>query len=171
MQSCKQNIQICSKESELIASPQEIIAKTEKALQGTRTLLNFNTPCSFKSGGEYMLFPSVPLILNSLASKWNSIFQEYVIDDDDAMRFLNLGLKIESYNLQSSYYHLKGTTIPGFIGSIVLHAVLPIPLLEISRLLLYFSRYSGIGIKTSLGMGGSSAQGKQRKNGANRKRT
>ena len=48
---------------------------------------------------------------------------------------------------------MKGTVIPGFQGYIDITPKLSVPLMEIFKLLMIFSNYSGVGIKTSLGMG------------------
>ena len=53
---------------------------------------------------------------------------------------------------------IKNTRIPGFVGSAVVEARLALPLLELWNALLSFAPYGGIGIKTTLGMGGVSVE-------------
>ena len=68
------------------------------------------------------------------------------------------GLRIRDYSLHTVTYHIKNTCIPGFVGSAVVEARLALPLLELWNALLSFAPYGGIGIKTTLGMGGVSVE-------------
>ena len=115
--------------------------------------IKFITPTTIKSGGDYMLFPSIEQIIRSLIIKWNNYSEKYVIEDEDAIKFLIDGLKIVSYNLKSQYYHMKSTKIPAYIGEITIMSKLPQPMKELLLLVLRFAKYSGIGVKTTLGMG------------------
>ena len=64
------------------------------------------------------------------------------------------GIRISDYNLRTTRFQLKENKIPGFIGNMRIDAHLSAPLLDIWKILITFSEYSGIGIKTALGMGG-----------------
>ena len=64
------------------------------------------------------------------------------------------GVLIVDYSLRTVRYSLKGTKIPAFVGNIVMESRLSAPLQEIWQLLVALAPYSGIGIKTTLGMGG-----------------
>lgn len=79
---------------------------------------------------------------------------------------METGVHIVDYRLHTSRYHIKNTKIPGFSGIVTLESRLPAPLEEIWKLLVRFAPYCGIGIKTTLGMGGVSLLSKQ--NVANR---
>ena len=59
------------------------------------------------------------------------------------------------YNLRTTRYPLKNVRIPSFAGSVVLESRLAQPMQEIWKLLLHTAQYTGIGIKTTLGMGGT----------------
>ena len=119
-----------------------------------RTRLWFRTPCAFKQAGRYAIYPQEFLLLQSLVLHWNTAFPDQQIDDPDALDAVLRGLRILDYNLHTASYLLKGTRIPGFVGSAVVDARLALPLLELWNALLSFAPYGGIGIKTSLGMGG-----------------
>lgn len=112
------------------------------------------TPTAFKQAGRYVSFPQERLILQSLLKRWNAFCPEYSIDDEDAIRLLEQGLRFGDYSLRSQRYPLKDTTIPGFMGELAVLARLPAPMQELWCTLLSFAPYSGIGIKTALGMGG-----------------
>ena len=137
-----------------------VIPSVEALLERARALpdvakpsLDFISSTSFKSNGDYLLFPSVEHIIRNLVNRWNSYSQLYPIDDEDAITSLIQSIKIAGYRLQSSYYRLKGTKIPGFKGEVRFSTRMSVPIAELFKILLYFSEYSGIGIKTSLGMG------------------
>lgn len=112
------------------------------------------SPAAFKQGGRYAIFPQERLLLQSLVNRWNVVFPEYPLEDEDAFQAMLSGLHIVDYRLRTTRFPLKGVKIPSFIGSITIEAKLPVPLLELWLTLTRFADFSGIGIKTSLGMGG-----------------
>ena len=59
------------------------------------------------------------------------------------------------YHLKTTRFSLKGIRIPGFTGSCIVEAKLAPPLLALWNTLAEFSNDAGIGIKTSIGMGGT----------------
>ena len=120
-----------------------------------RAKLVFLSPCAFKQSGRYAIFPQETLLLQSLTAHWNAAFPEYALTDDDALLALQQGLHIVDYNLRTTRYPLKETRIPSFQGSVTVEAHLAPPLLELWNALLSFAPYGGVGIKTTLGMGGT----------------
>ena len=76
------------------------------------------------------------------------------MDDEDAAAALERGVRITDYQLRSGRYTLKSARIPGFSGRLTLSSALSAPMQEVWNLLLVFSTLCGIGIKTTLGMGG-----------------
>lgn len=115
--------------------------------------INFETPCTFKVAGHYVLFPSEKLIAQSLFQRWNGLMTECAMQDDEALKMLTAGLTISRYRLRSQEYRIKGQRINGFVGSVEIYARLSAPMQELWRLLMTFAPHSGIGIKTALGMG------------------
>lgn len=77
---------------------------------------------------------------------------------DELLDAILRGLRILDYSLHTVSYPIKNTRIPGFVGSAVVEARLALPLLELWNALLSFAPYGGIGIKTTLGMGGVSVE-------------
>ena len=120
----------------------------------SRTRLWFRTPCAFKQAGRYAIYPQEFLLLQSLVLHWNTAFPDCQLNDPDALDAILRGLHILDYNLHTVSYPIKNTRIPGFVGSAVVEARLALPLLELWNALLSFAPYGGIGIKTTLGMGG-----------------
>ena len=65
------------------------------------------------------------------------------------------GLLCRGYQLRDQSYFLKDNHVPGFVGSLTLDSTCLSGFHRtLADALLYFSGYSGIGIKTTLGMGG-----------------
>lgn len=124
----------------------------------SRTRLWFRTPCAFKQAGRYAIYPQEFLLLQSLVLHWNTAFPDCQLNDPDALDAILRGLHILDYNLHTVSYPIKNTRIPGFVGSAVVEARLALPLLELWNALLSFAPYGGIGIKTTLGMGGVSVE-------------
>ena len=94
-------------------------------------------------------------LLQSLIAHWNAAFPEYALIDPDALQALQQGLHIVDYNLHTTRYLLKETRIPAFQGNVTIEARLAPPLLELWNALLSFASHGGVGIKTTLGMGGA----------------
>lgn len=134
----------------------DILTKARELPISRSVRMIFHNTASFKSHGKYQIFPSISLILQSLLQRWNEVFPEAVLDDADAIQMLSNHLEIRSYRLKSSSYRLKQNSIFGFCGEITISSRLSIPVLELWKILLVFSEYAGIGIKTALGMGGIS---------------
>ena len=135
---------------------QLLLAAREKP--ASRTRLWFRTPCAFKQAGRYAIYPQEFLLLQSLVLHWNTAFPDCQLSDPDALDAILRGLHILDYNLHTVSYPIKNTRIPGFVGSAVVEARLARPLLELWNALLSFAPYGGIGIKTTLGMGGVSVE-------------
>ena len=135
---------------------QLLLAAREKP--ASRTRLWFRTPCAFKQAGRYAIYPQEFLLLQSLVLHWNTAFQDCQLSDPDALDAILRGLRIRDYSLHTVSYPIKNTRIPGFVGSAVVEARLALPLLELWNALLSFAPYGGIGIKTTLGMGGVSVE-------------
>ena len=131
------------------------LAAAGRVAKNHRAKIWLQSPCSFKQAGRYVIYPQEALILHSLLTRWNTLFPEYPLQDPDAEQALLRGIHIIDYNLRTQRYALKGSWIPGFQGSVTLEARLALPLLELWNTLLSLAPYTGLGIKTALGMGGT----------------
>ncbi len=121
--------------------------------------ISFLTSCSFKSDENYCIFPSPELIIKSLVNKWNAFSVGFKLDDEDALNHLIEHTRIAKYELRSSLFYLKGVKIPSFLGKVTLSSSGSESLLRLFNLIISFSEFSGIGIKTALGMGGCEVSG------------
>ena len=115
--------------------------------------VRFKTPCSFKSGGRYMIFPDMGMMYSNLMRKFDAFSGEYSMYDENMFQSLIEKTAVSSYNLRSSVYHLESVKIPSFAGKITVKNMGPAQLGNLVRLLFAFGEYSGAGVKTALGMG------------------
>lgn len=138
---------------------------TRAARQEGYHVLRVQTPAAFKSQGEYLNLPTSRLLIQSLIRKWNGCFPDCPIEDEDGqgMEAVAAGLRCRRFQLWDQSYHLKGNTISGFVGELTLENRLTGFHRELADVLLLFSGYAGIGIKTALGMGGVVHQRKVRR--------
>lgn len=115
--------------------------------------INFKTPTAFKSYGQYIFYPDISLIYKSIIRKYNEFSRDYEIDDDEILNFIVENTKVIDYKLKSTRFHLAGNKIPSFIGNVRIKIIGPETNKNLINLLLNFGEYSGVGIKTALGMG------------------
>lgn len=115
--------------------------------------LNFNTTTTFKKNGEFIIYPDIRCIYQSLMRKYDFSSMDQSLFGEETLEHLCEFTKIVQYNLKSSVFHLEGVKIPGFIGKIKLKISGTKTITSFANMLFDFGAYSGIGAKTSLGMG------------------
>lgn len=116
--------------------------------------VHFQSPTGFRSQGEYVLFPTMRLIFQSLMMKYARLLENRQDIEEETLDYLVEHSRITSYRLESSYFRVHGKKIPGFKGKLTFKITGPTTLKAYANMLLKFGEYSGIGMKTSLGMGG-----------------
>ena len=136
-----------------VGEPEDFLRRGRETAS-RKTILQFVSPAAFKQAGRYAIFPQEDLLLQSLLMKWNEACSNYSLQDADLLAEMKKGIHIVDYNLRTGRFQLKNTAIPCFYGKIFVETRLPVVLQEIWNALLCFAPYSGIGIKTTLGMGG-----------------
>ncbi len=114
---------------------------------------NFVTPTSFKRKDKYINYPTTVNIYSNLMKKWDN-FSDIKTYDKDVLEHIENMTYIKKYNLKSKMFYLEKTKIPSFIGEIEVALPISKELRRVCGLLNDFSIYSGVGIKTSIGMGG-----------------
>lgn len=114
----------------------------------------FISPTAFKSNGEYVFYPTIKAIFQSLINKFNffcpcaKLYTPEILDE--IMQYT----KVIYYNLNSTKFYLEKIGIPAFIGNFKIKVTGPQQMVNLVYLLAYFGRFSGVGIKSALGMGG-----------------
>ena len=116
--------------------------------------INILSPMSFKSDGQYDIFPEVRKILRSIMLTFDYFSEQTKIYDYDTLEYLSENIRIIDYSLSSTKFELEKVKIPAFRGKFVLSAKGSLQILQLVDLIFTFGELSGIGIKTSMGMGG-----------------
>lgn len=137
----------------MVERPEDFLNRGRE-LHCLRSELRFRSPTAFRQAGRYAIYPETGLILQSLLAGWNQLYPEYLLEDGDMLAELKGGINIVDYSLRTVRFRLKDTAVPGCLGWATVEARLPIVLLELWNALLCFAQFSGLGIKTALGMGG-----------------
>ena len=114
--------------------------------------LQFLTPTSFKRQGEYLIYPDLYCIFQSLMNRMEGV-SSVGMYDEDALEELARNARIVRYQLRSTSFSLEGVKIPSFLGSITIRLDGTRTMSNFAEMLLRFGEYSGVGIKTSIGMG------------------
>ena len=129
--------------------------------------LKIKTPMSFKSNGEYCIFPEVRKIYKSLMNKYDSAMkdEDSCLFDLETLDELCEKTKIIRYSLRTNKFPLEGVSVTAFIGTITLKISAPQTLVNFANMLFKFGEFSGIGIKNSVGMGAISIETKDSKDG------
>ncbi len=115
--------------------------------------LEFITPTAFKSEGKYLNIPSARMILMSLMNKYDAISTETTLYEENALEEMSSLVEMSRFNIRSSVFHLEGVKIPAFIGKVELFVKGASNMISMVHMLADFAQYSGIGIKSAIGMG------------------
>lgn len=156
----KVNIKYREKEYKIASIKEENISykdlvKENYLRDGKRILkVKFLTPTSFKQDGRYVLFPSIRLVFQSLMMKFDKASTDMEVFSKDILETFENNIEICGYKLRSTAFHLDGTKVPAFIGEITVNIKGPKQLVNFANMLIAFGTYSGVGIKTGIGMGG-----------------
>lgn len=115
--------------------------------------LSFKTPTSFKRDGKYVIYPDLSLIYGSLMRKFSAASEAFNMYDEDTLDELVTQSEIVRYRLQTIPFPLEKTNIMGFVGNICIHIKGSETMARYVRMLAKFGEFSGVGIKTGMGMG------------------
>lgn len=115
--------------------------------------LKLLTPTSFKSEDRYDIIPDVARIFRSIMLMFDDFDKTHNLFDVETLKFVKQNVHIVDYRIRSTRFHLEGVKIPAFVGEIHLRVNGPPQLVRFVKLLIIYGTFSGIGIKTSLGMG------------------
>ncbi|WP_302373675.1 CRISPR-associated endoribonuclease Cas6 [Enterococcus asini] len=115
--------------------------------------LAIQTPIAFKSKGEYEIFPDLQKFFRSIMLTFDSFFEDYELYDSETLTYILENVKIVDYRMRSTRFHLEGVRIPSFTGELKFRISGPQPMQQLIHLIIQFGELSGVGIKTSLGMG------------------
>lgn len=114
--------------------------------------LDFKTPTAFKRQGKYLFYPDLFCLFQSLMQKHDAIYDKGFMDQE-ALEDMVSNTEIIRYDLRSTMFSLEGVQIPAFLGKIRIKVRGPETMGNFAHMLLRFGEFSGIGIKTAIGMG------------------
>lgn len=113
------------------------------------------SPTSFKSEGTTHIFPNIKILLSGIIAKINKHSDSIKLEDEKIIKEFLDKVYIYDYNLKTQVFHVEKIKIKGFIGSMNIAIRGEDQVLnQILNFLIMVSEYTGLGIKTSLGMGG-----------------
>jgi CRISPR-associated endoribonuclease Cas6 len=127
--------------------------------------LEFLTPTAFKSVGKYVIIPEVRLIYQSLMNKYGAASDDMDMYDEETLEQLVNNSTLVQYRLKSTFFPLEGVKVPAFKGELCIKTTGASTMAKYARLLARFGEYSGIGIKTAIGMGALQVKIREKKNG------
>ena len=85
--------------------------------------------------------------------KYSAASQEFEMFDEETLEALVEQSEIVRYRLQTIPFPLEKIKITGFVGNLCIHVKGPETMARYIRMLLEFGEFSGVGIKTGMGMG------------------
>lgn len=116
--------------------------------------LHFLTPTAFKQRGMYNILPDIRLIFQSLMLRYRDCVDNLFEVNEDMLDAMVQETFISSYMLHSVRQPLEGVSIPGFEGRVRLRFREKNESTRFLQHLLEFGTFSGVGVKTGMGMGG-----------------
>lgn len=114
--------------------------------------IRFVTPTAFKQNGRYVNYPDIRAIFSNLMKRYDAVSEESMYDEDTLDQLTEKAV-VSRYELRSTIFSIEGVRIPAFTGKMTLRMDGSQTMTNFANMLFYFGGYSGIGIKTSLGMG------------------
>jgi CRISPR-associated endoribonuclease Cas6 len=112
----------------------------------------FQTPTSFRSGRKTVPLPLPELVFGSLLERWN-LYAPYTLARD-LKHFAKENVAISYYELKAWNLTLAGGKQPAFVGRCGFYILSHDPYwCRAINLLADFASYSGVGMKTAMGMG------------------
>lgn len=115
--------------------------------------IQFQTPTAFKRQGNYEFYPDLQLIYQSLMNKYDLASTDDMVKSDELLEELLEYSRIIQYNLRSCYFPMGRAKIPAFMGTMTVKITGPQGMVNFANMLFQFGTYSGVGIKTAIGMG------------------
>lgn len=111
----------------------------------------FRTTTSFKQQGQYVVFPDTRLIFQSLLMRFNSFSPEPL--EDGIVDVLSYYARPRQFDVYSQSFGVEHRAMYGFVGKLTYGFYGEDMVRRTLALLVDYANFSGIGIKTALGMG------------------
>lgn len=115
--------------------------------------VEFISPTAFKKNGKYSFYPEMFNVYQSLMKKFDAASEKAGMFSEETLEQLAENTEIVDYNLRSIRFSLEGVRIPAFLGRMRIRIHGTQTMVNFAKLLFEFGNYSGVGIKTAIGMG------------------
>ena len=145
-------IEICGKQYEEMPYKQ-FMEHFYHEEHGRYLQIQFVSPTAFKQRGNYVFFPDLHCLFQSLMNKYDAAAGDHIMLDEETLEQLCANAQIVRYDLKSVSFSLEGVRIPSFIGKITIPMNGTKTMAGFANMLIEFGTFSGVVIKTSLGMG------------------
>jgi CRISPR-associated endoribonuclease Cas6 len=118
-----------------------------------RIVVRFVTPTSFRRQGVQLLFPEPVLTVESLLRRWQ-LFSEVELPMEDMLP-IEQAVRVTQYELSTGMVRFDRYGIIGFRGEVSFSLDKELSLFQkgVLRALFRLAEYTGIGYKTTMGMG------------------
>jgi CRISPR-associated endoribonuclease Cas6 len=116
--------------------------------------LKFVTPTSFSQNRIHLPLPVPCLMFRSWLERWNH-FADVYLGEDELIEYLSTTVALSRHNIQTRPMTIHSGKVTGFTGTVslqILSAADPL-IANVTNLLVEYSKFSGTGMKTRLGMG------------------
>ena len=97
--------------------------------------------------------PELSFILQSAMRKYDAVMEGEQLYDHDTLEDLCGAAAVQNFSLRSQFLSLEGVRIPGFSGRMTVRCPRSRTMTAFLAMLMTFAGFSGIGIKTGMGMG------------------
>ena len=136
------------------SKPYEDLMKTFNSEQTDKYIkIEFESPTAFKRDSEYVFIPDTRLIFGSLMRKYSAASSSTDMTDEDTLQYISEHSSISDFRIRSTRFPLEGVKIPAFMGEITIRFRGTDTMARYAKMLLEFGEFSGIGIKSGMGMG------------------
>lgn len=126
----------------------------EASQEGSNAIrLSFRTPTAFRQKGAYTLFPEPILLYQSLLIRMNTVSDLPIAGGEEAISYLAEKSLVSQYSLKTMLFPEERVNIPGFMGGLAIHFTGNKEERAMASYLFRFGTFSGIGVKTGMGMG------------------
>lgn len=115
--------------------------------------IEFQSPTAFKKNGKYYFYPNIYNVYYSIMQRFDSVSKKESMFNEETLLQLAEHTEITAYSVYSVNFSLEGIRIPAFMGRITIRINGPQTMVNFANLLFQFGNYSGVGIKTAIGMG------------------
>lgn len=150
----KKGMRVNILQKEVMILPKKALMEEFYSRESSRYLsVEFLSPTAFKQNGSYVNYPDLRLVFQSLMNKYSAGSSELNMSDEDTLEQLVSGMSVSRYHLHSVTFPLEGVRIPAFMGTMTIRVSGTKTMANYAHLLLRFGEYSGVGIKTGMGMG------------------